>query len=185
MTTDSQDIQIADDITRRGLPTRPTAIRALALIPSPAYGTRLRGQIFIYLDGAAGFIVQLDNYSGITGTAHLLRLLISQRLCRSIKRLADIASSTRTCFCHLAGSFVYKIAQATMRFLKHPGLAALQAFPASRALDFGALCLCPVAFAVRPLTRIAFSLSVAASNVLTPRSTPMTVCWGIATSGTS
>jgi hypothetical protein len=139
MTTDSQNIQTANDITRRGLSTPPTTIDAPVFVPFPAYGTRLRGPMFVNLHSATGFIVQLGHQSGITGTTDLLRLTPSQMLCRIVKRLANITCRTREGVRHLAGGFMHQIAQAPMRLAEHLSLAALQALPTARALRLGAL----------------------------------------------
>ena len=139
MTTDSQNIQAANDITRRGETTLATVIRASSLVPLPAYGTRLRGVMFVDFDGATGFVIQLGNQSGIARITDLLCLATSELLCCVVKRFADIAGGARKRLRHLTRGFVEQIAHAAMRLRQHLGFAPLQTLPLPGALRLRAL----------------------------------------------
>ena len=118
-----------------------TAVYAPALVPLPAYGTRLRGVRLLRLDGPTGFVIQEANELGITRATDLLCLTTAQTLRRTVKRLAHIAGGARKRLGHLAGGFVHEIPQAAIRFRQHRGFPALQLLPAPRAFRLATLCL--------------------------------------------
>ena len=136
LTTDSRDIQTANHVTRRCDPTLPTAVRALSLVPLPAYRACLRGIRFVNLYRSAGFIIQLGNQPGIAGTADLLCLAPSQMLRGVVKGLAHIARGVRKRLNDFACGFVHQIVQTPTTLRQHPRFASLQPLPPSGTLRF-------------------------------------------------
>ena len=139
MTTDSQNIDAANYIPGCGQTARPTTVYPSAFIPFPAYGTRLRGVMFIHFNRASCLVVQLADDLPVTRTADLLRLHTAYLLRSVVEGFPHKAGGIWKSIHHFTRGFVRQVTYPAMRLCEHPGLAPLQTLPLPRAFRLGAL----------------------------------------------
>lgn len=152
MTANTQDVCTADHVPGRYSSALATTIDPLTLVPLPAYGTRLRGVVFIFLDCATGLVVELCNHLCIAGATDSLRLPSPNLLSGIVKRLAHMTGCTGECFGHFAGRLVRQVSYPVGSLVQQLGFAPLQLAPPARAcslptlrlLDAGEILVAPL-----------------------------------------
>ena len=139
MTTDRQNIDATDHITRGRQSARPTAVYSSVLVPCATNRAILGRIVFICLNSATGFIVEVGNQYGITGTADLLGLAPSHLLGCVVKGFSNIARGPWKSRNDFARGFMHQVTQAPVTLCQHSGFASLQPLPLSGAFRLAAL----------------------------------------------
>lgn len=130
--SDLSDVQGAHHVARGLEATRSTLVLSTALLPTPAYGTRLRAVWLGHHDGPLALVVQHVDELACASLRHLLRLDSTDPLRRSVERLANHEACAREGVDDLPGRLVAGIPDLSMRFVEHRVLATLQPLVAPR-----------------------------------------------------
>lgn len=133
--TDTSVVDGSYNVARRGVATVSTPINPSALLPTPAYGTRLRAIGFWHDHCARTFVVKLIDDLRVACRTYLLCLDAANLLRRLIERLTDNHFSIRKLFLHQGRRFMRQIIDSIARLSQHLGLASLKLFPSARTFQ--------------------------------------------------
>ena len=139
VTADTKNVRAANHISGRYRSALAATVDPLALVPLPAYGTHLRGIMFVLLNCTTSLVVELIDQLGIAGARNRLRLPPPKLVGGIVERLAHIARRAGKGIHDLARGFVCQIADAIRGFAQQFGFALLQPLPAPCAFRMPAL----------------------------------------------